>query len=235
MPRILALDTATDACSVALQDGERTLHRFELAAQSHTRRLLPLVDELLAEAGWTLSTLDALAYGRGPGSFTGLRIGLGTVQGLAFAQDIPVIGVSTLEAMAVGYWAQCPEHSSYPVLTALDARMQEVYWCLFSPSEGRPVPCVEERVAAPAQVAEWPEVCRLESPWAGVGAGWHYPELRALSPTWQRDDVYPEARWMLPSAVAAWERGEAVAAEQAQPVYLRDTISWKKRERIRRR
>src|SRR5690606_24475380 len=96
MSRILAIDTSTDACSVAYLAQQECIERFELAAQSHTRRLLPMVDDLLAEVGVSLSQLDAIAFSRGPGSFTGLRIGFGSVQGLAFAADLPVLPVSTL-------------------------------------------------------------------------------------------------------------------------------------------
>lgn len=237
MPRILALDTSSDACSVALMDGERTLSRFELAAKSHTRRLLPMVDEVLAEAGWGLANLDVLAFGRGPGSFTGLRIGLGVIQGLAFARDLPVVGVSTLDAMALGYYEAHPvfAQDGRPVLVALDARMQEVYWALLSwtgePDWLRRLEA--EAVSPPAEVAAQSGVQRLGSAFVAIGPGWHYPELAALTPEHRDLDVYPNALHMLPLARRALANGEAVAAEQAQPVYLREKISWKKRQRIR--
>lgn len=243
MTRILALDTSTDACSVALLDGEHTLSRYELAARSHTRRLLPMVDDILAEAELTLSDLDALAFGRGPGSFTGLRICLGVVQGLAFARDLPVVGVSTLSAMAVGYYRQHPalKSANTPLLVALDARMHEVYWALLS-GTGQPDVLhshVVEAVEPPSAVAAHPEVQALQSELRGIGAGWHYPELAALFPSQELAsqridlDVYPNALDMLPLAMRALANGEAVTAEDAQPVYLRDKVSWKKRQRIR--
>src|SRR5690606_10081736 len=132
MTHILALDSATDACSVALyRDGEVT-SLFELAAKSHTQRLLPMVDELLQSADCTLKDLDAIAFGRGPGSFTGLRICLGIVQGLAFGANLPVIPVSTLAAMASGFWREPAQYSALPLplLVALDARMDEIYWAV---------------------------------------------------------------------------------------------------------
>lgn len=237
MPRILALDTSSDACSVALREAERTVSRFELAAKSHTQRLLPMVDEVLAEAGWSLSSLDAVAFGRGPGSFTGLRIGLGMVQGLAFSRDLPVVGVSTLDAMALGYYKAHPTFAEQgrPMLVALDARMQEVYWTLVSWT-GEPNwlhQLENEAVSPPVKVAGHGAVQALGSEFVAIGPGWHYPELAALAPAHRDLDVYPNALHMLPLAERALANGEAVAAEQAQPVYLRDTISWKKRQRIR--
>ena len=98
--KILALDTATENCSVALLVDDKVYVRSEVAPRDHTKKILPMVDEVLKEAGLTLAELDALAYGRGPGSFTGVRIGIGIAQGLAFGADLPMIGVSTLEAMA---------------------------------------------------------------------------------------------------------------------------------------
>lgn len=237
MPRILALDTSSDACSVALREAERTVSRFELAAKSHTQRLLPMVNEVLAEAGWSLSSLDAVAFGRGPGSFTGLRIGLGMVQGLAFSRDLPVVGVSTLDAMALGYYKAHPAFAEQgrPMLVALDARMQEVYWTLLSWT-GEPNwlhRLEDEAVSPPEEVAGHDAVQALGSEIVAIGPGWHYPPLAALAPAHRDLDVYPNALHMLPLAERALANGEAVAADQAQPVYLRDTISWKKRQRIR--
>ncbi len=242
MTRLLILDSATDACSVALLDSrlqgaDRIRQRFELAAKSHTRRLLPMVDEVLAEAGLSLSEIDALAFGQGPGSFTGLRICLGVVQGLAFARDLPVVGVSTLDSMAVGFYRQHPEllESDTPLLVALDARMQEVYWSLVRPGEtaGALVSLAEEAVAPPESVVEHPAVAALAGNFWGLGQGWQYSQLQALTPAGLEPAFYPGAADMAELALSAYERGEACSAEEAQPVYLRNTISWKKRERIR--
>ncbi len=127
--RILALDTATEACSVAVLDGDRVYASFELCARDHTRRILPLVQQLLAVAGLTLHQMDALAFGCGPGSFTGVRIGVGIAQGLALGADLPVIGISTLQTMAQSAWRL---QQSEQVLAAIDARMGEVYWARIS-------------------------------------------------------------------------------------------------------
>ena len=122
--RILALDTSTDWCTVAVGDGARWYRRDERAGQGHSERLLPMIDAALAEAAWSLSDLDGLAFGAGPGSFTGIRIGCGVAQGLAFGRGLRVIGVPTLAAIAQEAFRV---HGWQRVLACLDARMQEVY------------------------------------------------------------------------------------------------------------
>lgn len=237
MPRILALDSATDACSVALCDGESRVSRFELAARSHTQRLLPLVDEVLAEAGLGLSELDAIAFGRGPGSFTGLRICLGMVQGLAFARDLPVIPISTLDAMAWGYYRKHPNALGQTALVTLDARMHEVYCSLLRQdvAQGVLTHLSAEAVMAPEDLAQQPEVLEAQKQaLLGLGSGWHYSALQALSTLQVDAELHPRAEDMLSLALAAFARGDYCAAEEATPVYLRETTNWKKRRFIRR-
>ena len=231
MSLILALDSSTDACSVALYRHGELLSQFELAAKSHTQRLLPMVDELLQQAGLKLNELDAIAFGRGPGSFTGLRICAGIVQGLAFGAQLPVIPVSTLEAMAVGHIRRNPELDQ-PLLVALDARMNEVYWGLFE-REGESVkPLGNEHVTPPELLAEQSLIQSL-SDMVGIGPGWHYPAMQSLSARTIVIDVHPHAEDIALIAAKLWERGVTVDALDAQPVYLRDSVSWQKRQRIR--
>lgn len=170
--RILALDTATEACSAALWlDGEIRA-RFEICPREHTRRILPMVDGLLAESGIALRQLDALAYGRGPGSFTGVRIGIGIAQGLALGAGLPMIGISTLAALAQGAWRQTGIDR---VFAAIDARMGEVYWAPYRRDadggwQG------SEVVIKPEQLAS--SVAGLSGLWASAGTGWEtYPAL----------------------------------------------------------
>lgn len=236
MSIILALDSSTDACSVALNDNGRVIALFEHAAKSHTQRLLPMVDEVLQQAGFTLSQLDAIAFGRGPGSFTGLRICLGVVQGLAFGAGVPVVPVSTLQSMASAWFAQPkqPPVDGQPLLVALDARMNEVYWSLFAHQAGQvePVSLTDEFVMAPADVVRHPQVLAGAAALTGIGPGWHYPELAALAVN-PVVEVWPDAASMARLAAEKFRRGEWLDVLDAEPVYLRNEVSWQKRQRIR--
>lgn len=240
MIQILALDTSTDACSVALNVNGQVTGLFELAARSHTQRLLPMVDELLQECDSSLDKLTAIAFGRGPGSFTGLRIGLGVVQGLAFARRLPVIPVSTLAALAAGYWRRNPDAATRPVLSALDARMDEVYWGLYTQRAGQhsPEPLLDEQVMAPSRVIDsiraWAgKGAAIEGLLDGAGPGWHYPSLQGVQPHHLEQEAYPDAQDIARLAFEVYQQGGAVSVRDAQPEYIRDTVSWKKRTRIR--
>src|SRR5690606_41346453 len=129
MSCLLALDTATEACSVALLHEGRVLSRYEVAPRLHAQRLLPMVQEVLDEAGIAIAALDAIAFGRGPGAFTGVRIAIGVVQGLAFALDRPVLPVSNLAVLAQRAHR---ESGASQVAAAIDARMDEIYWGCFA-------------------------------------------------------------------------------------------------------
>lgn len=231
MTKILALDSSTDACSVALHIDGNTTHLFELATKSHTQRLLPMVDEILASAHCRLQDLDAIAYGRGPGSFTGLRICMGIVQGLAFGANLPVLPVSTLQAMACGYIEQ-HLHNNLPIVAALDARMEEIYWGLFS-ADAPPQAISAEHVMKPALLQEQTEVAQLQKQFIAVGSGWHYEDLKTIAPELILLDAHPHAKDIATLAVAAFKRNEQISIVDAQPVYLRDSVSWQKRQRIR--
>ncbi len=231
MTNILALDASTDACSVALSVDGISTHIFELAAKSHTQRLLPMVDEILRAANCTLNDLDAIAYGRGPGSFTGLRICMGVVQGLAFGENLPVIPVSTLQTMAQGFIAQNAS-LSLPMLVTLDARMDEIYWGLFS-AEKIPKALNAEQVMKPADVCAQNILMNLNKKFVAVGPGWHYADLQPIIPETLVLDVHPNAQYILPFALEAFQGGQIQSIFEAQPVYLRDTVSWQKRHRIR--
>lgn len=227
--KLLALDTATEACSAALTvDGQIHTRAVE-APREHGDRILAMLDELLAEAGIGVADLDALAYGRGPGAFTGVRIGVGVAQGIAFAHALPVVGVSTLAALAQGAHRR---HGAERVVAAIDARMGEVYWGAFALDEaGLMQPVMDEAVASPDAVERPPGIG-----WHGVGSGWEtYPEaLAARMDAALAADLgraLPDARDMLELGRAAYDRGEAVAAADALPVYLRDRVAAKPRQR----
>lgn len=221
--KLLALDTSTEACSVALWVNGLTQERFELGNQ-HSERILPMVDALLAEAGLRLTQLDALAFGRGPGSFTGLRIGAGVVQGLAFGADLPVVPVSSLAALAQG-------QDAGKVLAAFDARMHQVYWGAYvRNTQGLMELQGEEAVLAPQSVP----VPAGES-WTGAGPGWdvHHlaleQHLGAYLTEWRRG-CQPRARHVAELAWSAFTAGHSVTPESALPVYIRDEVAVKQKK-----
>ncbi len=231
MSSILALDSSTDACSAALLLDGRLISRFEIATKSHTQRLLPMVDELLQGENLTLTDLDALALGRGPGSFTGLRICMGVVQGLAYGSGLPVVPVSTLEAMALAFTRENPGYQGV-VLPALDARMGEVYWSAYQVQDDKLTPQLEEAVSPPVRLLDYLRSTPGQF-LAGVGSGWSYPELAEFELTTKHLAGCPRAEEIALIAAHQFALGRALPIEQVQPVYLRDSVSWQKRQRIR--
>lgn len=224
--KFLALDTSTEACSVALWQDGKVNALAEVCPQQHSKRILPMVQQLLSEHELPLSQLDGLVFGRGPGSFTGVRIGVGVVQGLAFGADLPVFGVSTLQAMAQAAMAL---HGASDVVSAIDARMGEVYLGHFvmDPVSGLMQPQIAEQALKPNDL---PSLSTPQS--MGVGTGMQTYREAFLS--WQPalrilDDVLlPAAEYMLPEAIHAWQQGLFVSAEHAEPVYVRDEVTWQK-------
>lgn len=218
--KLLALDTATEACTVALSLDGAVIDRTQMGSR-HAEYLLPMVHALLAEAGLSLKQLDAIAFGCGPGSFTGLRIGAGVTQGLAFGADLPVIPVSSMAALAQGVDAS-------KVLTAFDARMKQVYWGAYQRNaQGLVMPVLPETVVDPA-LAPLPE----SDQWVLAGSGWEAykevlaPRLRAHGSTVLSGQV-PRARDVAILGAAAFQAGNFVSAERAIPVYVRDDVAKK--------
>jgi len=225
MPTILALDTSTDACSVALNIDGSVKEDFRVIPRQHTQQLLPMVQEMLADAGIGVRDLDAIAFGRGPGSFAGIRIATGVTQGLAYAADIPVLPVSTLEALAM---AAARKEQAERVVAALDARMDEIYVASYHFENGLPCAELNEKVSAPSDL-------QLENgTYLAVGSGWRYLEDMSdavrSAVTVASETYYPSAVDMLVLAESDWQKGKAVSAEQALPVYLRDEVAWKKKD-----
>lgn len=224
----LALDASTEACSVALQVNDKVYSRFDLCAQSHSLHLLPMVDEVLKEAGIKLADLDGLIFGQGPGSFTGVRIGVGVAQGLAFSADLEVVGVSSLQAMAQLAYAK---HGQTQVIAAIDARMAEVYNGYFVLDDNKVMQAQQaEAVTPPASLAEHLAGVVNTASYT-VGTGWDaYPdELSSLKLNSGSPDIlFPNAEAMLSIGINKLKQGQGVSAENAQPVYVRDTVSWKK-------
>ena len=219
MTTLLALDTATEACSVALLHNGQVLSHYEVIPRLHAQRLLPMIKQLLADAGVPLSALDAIAFGRGPGAFTGVRIAIGVVQGLAFALERPVLPVSNLAVLAQ---RSLREHGAQQVAAAIDARMDEVYWGCYQQSAGEMRLLGSEAVLAPEQVSL---PAGVGGDWFGAGTGWGYADRLPVTVTGQDAGMLPHALDLLTLARFAWDRGEGIAADLAQPVYLRDKVA----------
>ena len=226
----LAIDASTEACSVALYAEGKTISRFELCPQSHSLMLLPMVDEVLKEADISLSQLDGLIYGRGPGSFTGVRIGVGVAQGLAFAAELPVFGVSTLQAMAQQAFRK---HNEQVVIAAIDARMAEVYTAKYQlDSEQLMQEVTSEAVLSPSKASEmYQSDAHSSSSVYVVGTGWdaYSDELKVDRKNGESPEIlFPDALDMLTIGIRGFAEQGGESAEHAQPVYVRDTVSWKK-------
>jgi len=221
--KLLAIDTATEACSVALNlDGE-IIERYTIEPRSHASQVLPMVDALLAETGLLLTGLDAIAFDRGPGSFTGIRIGTSVVQGLAFGAELPVIPVSSLVilAQAAVDKIQVPD-----MVAMLDARMAEVYWAVFKKTNGAFMLQGEERLSAPAKLA------LPAGQWAVIGPGWGAYEdtlqqNAAIEWTERLPDALPRAADLATLAATIWKEQGGVEAKQALPLYLRHNVAKK--------
>ena len=221
--KVLALETSGSACSVALRCGDEVFERHQVAPRRHGELILPMAEALLAEAGLTPQQLDLIAFGRGPGSFTGLRIACGVAQGIAFAAELPVAPVSTLAAVAQGCWRETAESR---IAVANDARMGEVYLGGYQIEDGVAVALFDEAVVAPAAV------CLPACHWYPSGSGWaEYGDelalatgLRAAPSECER---LPRAVDLLPLAEALCRSGGCVSAEAAAPLYLRDNVAVK--------
>jgi len=225
--KILALDTATENCSAALFINGAYLEREQLLGRGAAQVILPMIEALLAEAGIGLRELDGIAFGRGPGGFTGVRLAASVTQGLAFGAGRGVVSVSDLRALAQRALAEDPLCER--VLACMDARMQEVYCGAFERGpDGLAVQSAEERVVAPQRVS-------LSQAWSaapralGVGTGFAvYPELAAAVAgklSGVRADLWPRAREIAALAAAEVLAGRLESPERALPVYLRDDVT----------
>lgn len=218
---ILAIDTATEACSVALWNGHEVLARFENAGRSHTERLMPMVEALMADSGMSFAQMDGIACGVGPGSFAGVRIGVGFVKGLALARDLPVVGVSSLAMLAQREIGQ----GAAQALAVIDARMSEVYFGAYGKdAQGLAVAVMPETVCAPAALPHPPA-----GVWAAAGTGWGtYPDMLKeanIELKLVRGDALPAATEALTLARPLFESGKAGSADLLTPVYLRNKVA----------
>jgi tRNA threonylcarbamoyladenosine biosynthesis protein TsaB len=222
---LLAVDTSTEACSLALAAGGRTYFSHVVAGRDHTGLLLPLLHQLMADAGIGFGQLDGLVSGVGPGSFAGVRIGVGFIKGLALARDLPVAPVTSLASLAQGSMRRTGVARA---TACIDARMHEVYVGNFERGADGLMGAVDApRVCAPEEVV-FPET----SPWAVAGTGWgtYGAVLRTRCPhppSSEEPQALPEAADVLVLGKAAFDRGETISADRLEPVYLRNNVALK--------
>lgn len=220
--RLLAVDTATEACSAALWLDGVLIERFEVAGRTHTEKLLPLVQALLAEAGITPAQLDGLVAGIGPGSFAGVRIGVGLIKGLALGLDRPVVGVSSLAMLAQA----AIRGGAQRVLPCIDARMNEIYLGAYESVDGLACALQPDQVLPPDQA----DLAGLAGDWTALGTGWGTYDaiLRQRLPTIPLSvdaAALPHAADALLLALALFASGQAISADELAPAYLRDRLA----------
>lgn len=219
--RVLAVETATEACSAAVVTEERVFERFDVRPRAHLQLLLPMVEAVMEEAGIKLTDLDAIGFGCGPGGFTGLRIATGIAQGLALGAGVPLVAVSNLATLAFSAFA---DSDASRALVCQDARMGEVYWATFERGpDDRPVALASERLDPPSEV-------EVEGGgWLGIGSGWMaFPEMRARFDgrvCFESEPRWPRARDVAVLAMDGLRAGRTVAPERAGPVYLRRGVA----------
>jgi tRNA threonylcarbamoyladenosine biosynthesis protein TsaB len=229
--KLLAFDTSTSWLSVACGGNGAWRVRGEAAGQAHSERLLHLVDAVLAEAGWSLHSLDGIAFGAGPGSFTGVRIACGVAQGLGLGAGIPLVPVPTLEALAQAAWR---EHTAAHVVACLDARMREVYVAAYARESGRWNEVLAPAVLPPAGVARsWAMPSISRAAWHGAGNGFAaYPALATqLAIDHVHADAVPDARAIGELGEPRLAAGEGMVAADALPLYVRHRVALTTAER----
>ena len=247
MTSILALDTSSENCSAALSRQNEISQLLEFAPRKHTKLILPMIQTLLTQQGLKMSDLDAIAFGCGPGSFTGIRIAAGVAQGLAFGLDVPIHAISNLQALALQSYL---EHGISRVLATIDARMGEVYWGLFDVAEQTVTaetgsqhvfyqlePVLEEQVSAPEALFIADEYLLQQTSgdiagWAAIGSGLvffdSFPEPVKACIAQQDANAQPQAAAIARLTQMAMLNGVSGKIEDALPSYVRDTVTWNK-------
>jgi len=218
--KILAIETSTEACSASLDIDDSCISRYKIAPRKHTELILPMIDSLLQEADIGVNSLDAIAFGCGPGAFTGVRIAIGVTQGLAYPHDIPIIPISTLATLAQQF-----SKKNNRIAAAIDARMNEIYWGLYKVNKYKLVETIKkEKVCLPRNISS-----PTDGNWLGVGTGWKIYAKDIESEfkckiTDIKVDVYPHAKDVIQLAKPSYVNGKFISADRASPVYLRDKI-----------
>jgi tRNA threonylcarbamoyladenosine biosynthesis protein TsaB len=228
--KLLAVETATEACSAALYIDGEIAERYALAPREHARLILPMIDGLMSDAGLTPSQLDAIAFGRGPGSFTGVRIATGIVHGIAFGADLPVVPVSTLAAIAQSCLESDGDNNP-GIFSAMDARINEIYWGVYRRSPAGYAELIGQEAVLPAQDVLFPDF-----PGIGAGSGWRrYGEVLTQRSAGKVGRIYsevePRAAAIAKLGAYGFACGLSVPVEQALPIYLRDKVAKTEEER----
>lgn len=226
--KLLAVETSTEACSAALYIDAEIQERFSIAPRKHTKLILTMIDSLLAEAALKPQQLDALAFSRGPGSFTGVRIATGVIQGIAFAADLPVVPVSTLAAIAQNYFIKAEIDCAY---TGMDARMGEIFWGVYQKNKQGYAELIGQEAVTLASDIIFPEKQGF-----GIGSAWAvYPQLLADCLGTRLLGVeaghLPRASAIAELGFIGFKNNQAVDVELAMPIYLRDKVAKKESER----
>ncbi len=221
---ILAIDTSTTACVLGIKTHGVEITRFEQIDRSHSLELLPRIVAILADANLDKNDIDLIVFGRGPGSFTGLRIAVDVTQGLAYGLDIPVVGVSTLACIAQGRSRKSLNGTATHVMVAQIARQEELFYGAYDVSGGVAKLVQSEAVYLASEVPALPD-----GPWVGVGSGWAFADkINASSGAGVSDvllEAWPEAQDLLMLGEEAFKSGAAVSAAQALPEYLREQVA----------
>lgn len=221
--KLLAIDTSSSACSVGLLIDNEIKIIHEIAPLQQAQKILPMIEKILQESTVSLNELDALAFGCGPGSFTGVRIATSVMQGIGYAMDLPLIPVSSLAALAQAAYSELGRDK---LLVAIDARIQEVYWGAYQVNKEGVVELINtERVSPPQEI-----LLPSESGWYGVGNAWDvYFEQISASPAYLDATRLPTALGVLQLAKVRYKKKEWVDAENALPSYLRNEVALKKK------
>ncbi|BGI50991.1 MAG: tRNA (adenosine(37)-N6)-threonylcarbamoyltransferase complex dimerization subunit type 1 TsaB [Arsenophonus endosymbiont of Ceratovacuna japonica] len=223
---ILAIDTSTEACSVAIWRDGKIFNKFIFSPRMHTHKILPMIEQCFIDSNLNLQHINVLAFGRGPGSFTGVRISVGIIKGLAFGANLPIISISSLLIIAQGAYRQLGEKK---IIVAMDAKMGDIYSaCYELKSNGYWSGEETEKVLKPEQFLN--KINNLNGKWITVGTGWKiYPILKMTNLHLLESIIcLPDAQDILPLALQAWQDGKIINAEEAHPVYLHNKIYWKK-------
>lgn len=226
--KILAIDTATDTCSVALQIDATIIERHKLAPQKQSELILPMIQEVLAESQLDLHQINAIAFGCGPGSFTGIRLATSIVQGLCFGADLPAIPISTLQALAQGFYHTTQNKN---IITSLDARMQEIYFAVYQADEnGLMQPVINDCLCKP-NAPLFVDLMQKNS-WIGIGSAWQvYSDIlqqccaqNAIQISNTQYDYHSRARDIAELALVQYNLGKTIKAEDILPVYLQNNM-----------